>query len=194
MKKQPERTAQTKAALSDAFWSLYRVKPIEKITVKEVADGAGVYRSTFYLYFNSIYDILAEIEADVLDEWEGMFKENFLNGTGGSSDIVSIAASFFETKGEYLAVLLSPAGDPSFAQNIKDNLRQKGYSLLKIEDNTEIRLIYEFFLSGILGLLSRWFREGKPISAVQAATLSRRMMSENIIDIVREHSAVQFSL
>ena len=51
MKKQPERTAATRSAFVDAFISISESRPIEKITIQEIADKAGYNRTTFYQYF-----------------------------------------------------------------------------------------------------------------------------------------------
>ena len=58
MHKQPEVTAATRARLMDAFWALYRERPMEKITVSSIVKLAGVHRSTFYEYFQDVYDVL----------------------------------------------------------------------------------------------------------------------------------------
>ena len=40
----------TGRAIMDAFWKLYRERPIEKISVKEICETAGYNRATFYCY------------------------------------------------------------------------------------------------------------------------------------------------
>ena len=67
MKKRPEKTEQTKADLKEAFWRLYADKPIEKITVGEVCKLAGYNRGTFYLHYRDLYEMLATIEASLLE-------------------------------------------------------------------------------------------------------------------------------
>ena len=77
MNKQEEKAAQTKAALVDAFWKLYLTKPVEKISVKEITDATGVYRSTLYYYFPDVYAILEYIEEDILHDWEQLISDIF---------------------------------------------------------------------------------------------------------------------
>ena len=67
--------------LVDSFISIARKTPIEKITIKEITDGAGVIRSTFYNHFQDKYELLEWIvkckllgSVDVLIE-NGMIKE-----------------------------------------------------------------------------------------------------------------------
>ena len=60
----------TRQNLSDAFWQLYLKKKIEKITVKEICELAGYNRSTFYVYYKDVYDILNEIEDRIITAQE----------------------------------------------------------------------------------------------------------------------------
>ena len=62
MKKQPERTAATRSAFVDAFISISESRPIEKITIQEIADKAGYNRTTFYQYFEDTFHLLSYME------------------------------------------------------------------------------------------------------------------------------------
>ena len=53
MKKQPERTALTRNVLIETFLEISEEKPIDKITVSELASKAGYNRSTFYEFIRS---------------------------------------------------------------------------------------------------------------------------------------------
>ena len=66
-RKQPQVTEQTKANLTSAFWSLYEEKPIEKITVREIAERAGYNRATFYLYYRDVYDLFEQLEDEIME-------------------------------------------------------------------------------------------------------------------------------
>ena len=45
---------------------LYSQKPLEKITVQEIARKAGFNRSTFYQYFLDVNDLLCDVENEFL--------------------------------------------------------------------------------------------------------------------------------
>lgn len=48
----------TKKLLADAFLRQLNQKTLNKITVQDIADEAGVSRKTFYYYFQDIYDLM----------------------------------------------------------------------------------------------------------------------------------------
>ena len=50
------------------FWKLYKKTNIEKITVKNITDASGIYRTTFYLHFSDVYEVLEDIERKLLEE------------------------------------------------------------------------------------------------------------------------------
>ncbi len=51
----------TKQALADSMKQLLRKMPMEKITIKDITDMAGVIRPTFYNHFSDKYELLEYI-------------------------------------------------------------------------------------------------------------------------------------
>ncbi len=174
MNKQEEKAALTKAALVDAFWELYLTKPIEKISVKEITDATGVYRSTLYYYFPDVYAILEYIEETILHDWEQLITDIFSDHKdillrGAFIELAPWASDFKEKHGKQISVLLGPNGDPSFQKKIKDTLRKKLFGVLKIsDDNLDAQLIYEAIGSGIMALGLKWYTENIPFETIAA--------------------------
>ena len=56
------RVKKTKRAIQKAFIALLREKPIEKITVKEIAERAEINKTTFYSHYETLDALTAEIE------------------------------------------------------------------------------------------------------------------------------------
>lgn len=60
MKKSESKYFNTALRMDNAFLELLEKKDMEYITVKELCEAAGVNRSTFYLHYETIGDLLAE--------------------------------------------------------------------------------------------------------------------------------------
>lgn len=60
MKKSESKYFNTAVRMDQAFLKLLEKKDMEYITVKEICETAGVNRSTFYLHYETIDDLLAE--------------------------------------------------------------------------------------------------------------------------------------
>ena len=52
-KKIDRRQVRTKRRIRDAFMELIMEKPMEKLTIKELAERADIDRKTFYLHYDS---------------------------------------------------------------------------------------------------------------------------------------------
>lgn len=60
MNKAKSKYFNTAAKMDEAFLTLLEKKDLEYITVKEICAAAGVNRSTFYLHYENIGDLLSE--------------------------------------------------------------------------------------------------------------------------------------
>lgn len=56
----------TKCVIKAAFISLYASKNVRKITINELAKVAHVSRGTFYNYYSDIFELLYEIEDELI--------------------------------------------------------------------------------------------------------------------------------
>lgn len=68
MNKNESKYFNTAVKMDEALISLLEKKDIEYITVKEICDAAGVNRSTFYLHYENISDLLKETTQYILDK------------------------------------------------------------------------------------------------------------------------------
>lgn len=74
--------------LSESFKEIASTKPIEKITIKEITDKAGVIRPTFYNHFQDKYELLEWIvRRELMDPitggiTEGDFRTSIISALG----------------------------------------------------------------------------------------------------------------
>ena len=73
MKRNDRRVRKTRAQLQKSLIELMKTKNIKDITVKELVDLADINRSTFYLHYNNINDILKEMEQTLETEINQFF-------------------------------------------------------------------------------------------------------------------------
>ena len=60
------RVRKTKLQLKQGLARLMQKKSIKEITVKELVDEVDINRSTFYLHYTDIYQMLEKIEEDAM--------------------------------------------------------------------------------------------------------------------------------
>ena len=71
-----KRVIRTKAAIRGAFNELVLQKDISAITISELVQEAGITRSTFYMYFNTVADVRDDIENEIISHIEKIMDEN----------------------------------------------------------------------------------------------------------------------
>lgn len=81
----------TKQALAESLIRLLRKKTLDKITIRDITDGCGVNRQTFYYHFEDIYSLVEYI---------------FLEDPGHYIDLNTTTLSWMEACRELYRVLL----------------------------------------------------------------------------------------
>lgn len=76
MNKSESRYFKTALRMNEALISLLEVKDLEYISVKEICQTAGVNRSTFYLHYETVSDLVSETLATINMRFMAYFPEN----------------------------------------------------------------------------------------------------------------------
>ncbi len=61
------REKKTKRNIRNAFIELRSKKPLERISIKELAELAEISKATFYLHYKDIYDLSDTLQKEVID-------------------------------------------------------------------------------------------------------------------------------
>ena len=70
------RIIKTKNAIREAALTLLSEKNIEDISITELAERAKINRKTFYNYYQSIYQVIDEIENEAVEKFVSSVKES----------------------------------------------------------------------------------------------------------------------
>ena len=60
------REKKTKRSIAAAFLALRAAKPLERITIRELAEKAEISKATFYLHYRDIYALADELEKQTI--------------------------------------------------------------------------------------------------------------------------------
>ncbi|MCM1364485.1 MAG: TetR family transcriptional regulator C-terminal domain-containing protein [Faecalibacterium sp.] len=99
MNKSESKYFNTAFRMDEALIALLEVKDLEYITVKEICEKAEVNRSTFYLHYETIADLVDEAMESVNQRFLSCFSDkthNFVNriGDGKQTDLVLITEEY----------------------------------------------------------------------------------------------------
>lgn len=176
MKKQPERTAMTRSVLIDTFLELSNQKPVDKITVSEISSKAGFNRSTFYQYFNDTHHLMSCIEDDLL-----LYIKNTIISQIGEVHPEHLFIELFikinAEKRNTLKLLLGRSINNSFPTKLKESLIPLFAVQMHLSANAP-ETIYklDFYLSGIISIISRWVTSDIPMPPDEYALLIQQIV------------------
>ena len=121
MAKENRRVKMTKSLLCSSFLTFLQEKPLSRITVKEICEGADVNRSTYYAYYTDPYDQLNQMVQTFLQE-QTVYMDTILNGAESGDalfeGVVLKMLQYGRENKQLLQVLLGKHGDPNLEQNI----------------------------------------------------------------------------
>lgn len=189
MKKHPEVTALTRENIMQAFWSLYCRKKIDHISIKEITDKAGYHRSTFYEYFVDIYDLLNQLEDEVLAKMKAEVLQSL--SIQSNNNLVQVLAERYEAQGEYLHVLLGENGNPHFAKKVKAEMSSALTRRFGLPEN-DIHTSYmmEFGLSAIMSTIMHWYQNDKNLPLNELVVLIRSMLMNGVLPMIQKYSTL----
>ncbi|OMF00991.1 TetR family transcriptional regulator [Paenibacillus amylolyticus] len=177
MKKQPEITDKTRQTFINVFCDLYSQKPIEKISIQEIANQSGYNRSTFYQYFTDIYELLDCVEERILKS----IKEE-MAGREFSTHTIQDALQCLENAEEIsvLKAILGDYGSVHFVERLK---REIPFERLIVDFPTDDVLapyIIEFYISTLISMFRLWIRNDKDLSSEELIKLIDSLFSKGI--------------
>ncbi|MDO4337142.1 MAG: TetR/AcrR family transcriptional regulator [Eubacteriales bacterium] len=121
------RVVRTKRSIINAFIELRAKKPLEKITVKELADLAFINKATFYQHYQDIYDLAETLENEAI---ESVLKDiphpEYLltNPKEGFRELADAMAS----QNQLFGILFSGSRSDMLINRLEDGLRNLTFS------------------------------------------------------------------
>ena len=174
----------TAVRMDQALMALLEEKPFDYITVSEICKRAGVHRSTFYLHYETIQDLLEETSDYLIDSFQSYFSVDHANLTDRFANCPLSDLNFITR--EYLEPYLTYIRDNAWvfataAAHAKtfqlDRVFQRLFQAVfdPILERFHYppayrRYVMLFYLNGIHGLIGEWLRGGcqTPIAEMTA--------------------------
>ena len=186
----------TSRSIMDAFWSLYRDKPIEKITVKAICEKAGCNRSTFYEYYTDSYSVLEDIEEELLDYVRRKLTEELPASLANSfpeirldTETLTPLSNMYTEKGEYFSILTGEKGDPYFQYKYKQTVKKLLTQMLDDpakKFDLSASIVAEFTASALIGAFNCWYPHREEYPAEKYALLLVSLLTNGVLPAIRK--------
>lgn len=180
-KKVDRRVIKTRRQLKKGLAALMKEKSVNQITVKELVEEVDINRSTFYLHFKDIQDLLREIEESMEAQIKRAIEEHpIVSGNENAFYFIEDMFRVLDEEREISKALIGPNGDMGFIHRIERIIKENSRGTLekmfpgKKED---LKYFYAFCLSGCLGLVKVWLNEGEEKSPEEMAQMTFSMIA-----------------
>lgn len=151
------------------------------MTVKDIIREAEINRSTFYSHYEDKYDLLEQIEQELLDEFEKINVDAAaLTDDKCEAEIKALMegrAELLRKHGKFLAQIFGEGGDPSFAGKLGDSVGKIWADAHIIETvSLPKNYIQAAIISTFTGLLGEWIQGGFMESPEEFASIAVAVM------------------
>ncbi len=195
IKKIDIRIIKTKRAIREATLRLLSQKALEEISITELAEEAQINRKTFYNYYQSLSDVVEEIENDTVEKFVSAIKaKNCCNDE--NLDFYQLFLCITEAvrdNMEFFGYLLNISKNSRLIVKIETRLRERGMAYfakyLEVEEDV-IALVMDYVVSGMCSVYRRWFQSGKKADVDKIAR-SVGLMSLGAVNAMLEEYSLQ---
>lgn len=149
--KNDARVRYTQQALKNALLKILDSKPINKITVREVCEEAQLNRATFYSHYTDCYDLLGQIEDDLLRDFRESLK--YLESFDLTALINGILTMIDKNIGLCKTVIFKNPHDAIIKKMIEmthDSAIQYWRSQLRRAGDDELEMLFSCLANGLL--------------------------------------------
>ncbi len=151
------RIERTRKCIRNAFIELRKTKPIEKITIKELAALASINKATFYSHYNDIYDLSEQIENEIIASIIHSIPhiESLISNPTVAVEELTVTS----TKNKFLTdILFSGSREGLFAIKLEKGIKDQIFNQYpEFKNNFQWNLVLTFLIQGALHSYSSYY-------------------------------------
>ena len=154
-----QRIRLTKKLLKESLIEMLKTESIYRISIRELCQKAGINRSTFYKHYENQFDLLSEMEQDLMDNIGVALTDQVEHSRNALVQILS----YLESDIEFSRMLFNSNVDPNFPKKL--------FSMKKISDalgiltadmdKNEAEYYTRFVLFGAYEIIHTWLNKDK---------------------------------
>ena len=176
-KKIDQRVRLTQTLLKNALVELMQKQHISKISVRTLCETAGINRSTFYLHYSDPYDLLSQVEQEVLDNLTRYLNHKSITDIKPmSTQVLSNFLDYVKENDDLFKALLSENCDFAFQKDLMELAQVISSQPNQSLDPKTIEYVKVFCIPGAINVLQKWLQDGMKETTEQ--------ISEFIIQII----------
>ena len=179
--KEDLRVIRTREAIRKAFEEMICEMDYEQISIKELTERARINRKTFYLHYNSLDDLLRELQNEMA--------KNFIERTRGLErprDMDKITREFFlvsEGAGRLHERLMCSGSYHYISRRITNEIMSETWGADGKQKNVDPyvqNIIMTFVSQSTIEIYKQWIADGKKIPLEEIIALTTKLICDGV--------------
>jgi AcrR family transcriptional regulator len=172
------RVVRTKTLLRSSLMELAAEKSYASLSVQDVTEHAGLNRTTFYLHYKGMHELLEDCVHTLFTELhEQVLPENTSIRGMDSLQTEHLVTSAFEhlaAHKEFYCAMLGKHGDPYFRARFQELLAELIFEPIARQSpgfskDQRFEITLQFFSAGFIGMAAWWLEKDMPLTPSEAA-------------------------
>ena len=174
--------------LAESFKELAKTRPIEKITIKEITDKAGVIRPTFYNHFQDKYELLEWIvQKELMEPVEPLLNNGMLK------EGVTFVLTAIEREKEFYMKAVQLEGQNSFTEVLKScvaNILIGHLAMDRLKEKVPYQwitpeLIADYYAQQLCYVTVVWIKGGMSEPLMELVEIYSQIINLSIIEVIQ---------
>lgn len=179
-KKLDRRTAKTKKAIAIALAKLLSEKEINKITITDIAKEADINRKTFYNYYSSVYEVIDDIENEIVSAFSKSLSEIDMKSDFQKPQIIlRVLMEIIRQHADFYGRIFTAGANPNLPDKIAAAITERLKSEFEARtelDGIKLEIISTYTIAGMAAVYREWFRSGKAIAVEEVSKYCTELM------------------
>lgn len=165
---------------------LLKEKQIGSITVKGICELADINRSTFYAHYADQYDLLEQIEAEIIEDMNMYLSMFNFAKEEETLKMTEKLLEYFVTKHDECQTLLNENGDSSFEKKVTvvaHHFIMKNWMEVNCLDKQLSEYLSAFIISGSIQMMKKWLYNGMDPSPAEMAEIINNIINKGLLGL-----------
>ncbi|MBR6200721.1 MAG: TetR/AcrR family transcriptional regulator [Spirochaetales bacterium] len=174
------RIQRTKQAIKNTLKDMILQLPYEKITIKALTQQAQINRNTFYLHYESLDDVLYEIQQNYTDKFMQLTKDySFIDN---QDELVKSFFTFMESQDDFFIKVTCDSRFDYIRERMQKKVTSQSYAASsdKSSSNRAIMNILREYSNVTLYLYRQWVTDGRQIPLDRMITLVSQLLNNGM--------------
>lgn len=178
--------------LIESFKKLAKEGTVDKITIKEITDGAGVIRSTFYYHFQDKYELIERIfQREILQPLFPLLDNNMI------TEMTLLIFKNLEKEKSFYKKLTYMEGQNSFEEIVQRSIRLTLLSHMEnnmVEQTRQVlkkhfgwlslEQIADYYASSMTFVVINWIKAEIEVTPEQVTEIADMMFTLSLKDVI----------